>query len=238
MKTFRTSAGPFRERPYYTAEEIERICEDALRATELLPPTPAPVRIERFIEKRFGVTPEYVELPSGVLGYTWFGAKGVERVAVDRVLDENGDSVSKRRIATTLAHEAGHGLLHAHLFAFEDQVRTLFGDGLDKDNPKILCRDVPLTEPASAPSARYDGRWWEYQANHAMASLLLPRTNVRECLRGILEPVGTLGIEEVPASRQPDAIMRIADAFEVNLIVARLRVESLFPAANRRQLRL
>jgi len=65
MRTYRTNAGPVRERPYYKLREIEDICTEALRQVDLYPSTPEPVRIERFIEKRFGVHPEYGELPDG-----------------------------------------------------------------------------------------------------------------------------------------------------------------------------
>lgn len=57
MKTFRTTKGPFRERPYYTNQEVENTCTDELRAVGLYPTTPGPVRIDRFVEKRFGVPP-------------------------------------------------------------------------------------------------------------------------------------------------------------------------------------
>ena len=50
MRTYRTNAGPVRERPYYKLHEIEDICAEALRQVELYPSAPEPIRIERFIE--------------------------------------------------------------------------------------------------------------------------------------------------------------------------------------------
>lgn len=71
MKTFRAKPGaPFRERPYYDLAEIERTCIDELNAQGLLPREPAAIRIDRFIEKRFGVIAEYDDLPDGLLGYS------------------------------------------------------------------------------------------------------------------------------------------------------------------------
>ena len=67
MRTYRSNSGPFIERPYYTADEIERICSDALRKVSLYPDSPKPIRIDRFIEKRFSITTEYKDLGPGVL---------------------------------------------------------------------------------------------------------------------------------------------------------------------------
>src|SRR5689334_7515771 len=110
MKHFRTSRGPFAERPYYTDNEIETICTDELRAVKLLPDRPEAVRIERFIEKRFRVTPEYQDLGEGILGMTQFSSKGVKAVIVARTLEDEGTESAERRIRSTFAHEGGHGL--------------------------------------------------------------------------------------------------------------------------------
>ncbi len=130
MKTFRSKTGPFKERPYYTNEDIENICHDELRAVDLYPLSPSPIRIDRFVEKRFVVTVVYEELADGVLGFTKFGPKGVQGIVVARSLDDGGIP-SERRIRTTLAHEAGHGLLHAHLFLSVREEDSLFGDFSD-----------------------------------------------------------------------------------------------------------
>src|SRR6266480_1646754 len=128
MRSYRPKSGPFQERPYYETQEIERICEDALREVDLLPSSPSPIRIDRFIEKHFGVTPVYEDLEKGVLGFTEFGPNAVQSVVVARTLDEEGTKPAERRIRATLAHEAGHGLLHAHLFVLGNQSKPLFGD--------------------------------------------------------------------------------------------------------------
>jgi hypothetical protein len=81
VKTFR-SAGRFREQPYYTLSEIEQICIDELRKYGLYPSEPAPIRIDRFVEKRFGIQPSYEDLPRGLLGFTRFSSNGVEEIVV------------------------------------------------------------------------------------------------------------------------------------------------------------
>jgi hypothetical protein len=88
MKTFRAKTGPFAEQPFYEPAEIESICSDELRKLNLYPSDPARIRIDRFIEKRFGVQPKYEDLPAGLLGFTRFGTKGVEEIVDGMVLHE------------------------------------------------------------------------------------------------------------------------------------------------------
>jgi hypothetical protein len=101
MKYFRDKSGQFLERPHFEPIEIDRICDDELRKENLFPATPSAIRIERFVEKRFGVTPEYDDLPEGVLGYTRFGNNGVEAIVISAVLDAAVGKVSERRVRTT-----------------------------------------------------------------------------------------------------------------------------------------
>lgn len=128
MRTYRTSRGPFRDRPHYKLTEIDRICSEALKATGLMPSSPERVRIDRFVEKHFKVVPRYERLPEGVLGYTAFGKNGVASIVVSTSLDEEGGQVAERRIRTTLAHEGGHGLLHMHLFALGEKPGSVMSD--------------------------------------------------------------------------------------------------------------
>jgi hypothetical protein len=232
MKSRRTRNRALPERPFYREEEVERICEDALRSVSLLPDSPSPIRIDRFIEKKF-VAPSYEDLPDGVLGFTTFGLTGVQAVCVSRQLDDGG-KVGERRVRTTLAHEGGHGLLHAHLFALRD-VEPLFGDVSDPAKPKVLCR-----EEASGTSRGpgYDGRWWEFQANTAMGCLLLPKALVDKVLEPYLVSRGILGLRVLDPAKRNQGAREMSDVFEVNPVVAKLRLEKLFPAANDTQLTL
>src|SRR6266550_2761460 len=142
MKSYRPTSGPFAERPFYELKEIEGICAEELHGVGLYPARPEPVRVERFIEKRFRVSPTYEELPDGVLGYTRFNRDGVEAIVVSCALCEEGTRAAERRINTTLAHEGGgHGLLHAYLFVLGADTRSLFAGDADIGSTRILCRD-------------------------------------------------------------------------------------------------
>lgn len=233
MRTHRTSSGPFSERPYYTGEEIEQTCMEELRGLDLLPNAPSPVRIDRFVEKRFRITIEYADLPQGVLGYTTFGPKGVQAIFVARALDQEGTATAERRIRTTLAHEAGHGLFHSHLFACAEVREVLFDDLTDPTAPKVLCRDVPGASAAAGQSP-----WWEVQANMAIGPLLLPTALVQTALQPLLVAKGALGGRSLPPARREEASRKLATIFEVNPAVARIRLEGLYPLATEAQLNL
>jgi hypothetical protein len=73
---------PFSERPHFEPSEIDRICADELRKEGLYPNSPEAIRIDRFVEKRFSVVPQYEDLPEGVLGFTKFTKKGVEAIVI------------------------------------------------------------------------------------------------------------------------------------------------------------
>ena len=232
MKHVRSNTGPFAERPYYKDQEIEHICGDALRKVALLPSSPQAIRIDRFIEKYFSVVPAYEDLPEGVLGLTRFGQSGVQEVVVAKSLDEDTGTVAERRVRTTLAHEGGHGLLHTHLFVLATPSRNLFGDFSEPDKPKVLCRDVG-SQPTQAPG--YSGQWWEFQANRAMAALLLPVELVEAAVNEYLL-VSLSGFNHFDHSRLEAAARDLADIFEVNPVVARLRLKQLFPVDSRQQM--
>ena len=236
MRTYRTKAGPFKEGNFYSDEEIDSLCLDELQNARLLPSSPSAVRIDRFVEKRFGVTPQYENLPDGVLGMTIFGSSGVEAVIVAQSLDEDKSTVAERRIRSTIAHEAGHGLLHTHLFALAHAERPLFGDFSDPHKPKVLCRDVAGTQ--GGPRAGYDGKWWEFQANAVMGSLLLPRPLVELALAPFFVSRGSLGAKLLDGDRREEAARHLSEVFDANPIVARLRINRLFPPTNEMQLSL
>ena len=235
MRTLKTTTGPFSERPYFTHEEIDHLSIAELRAVGLYPDTPSPVRIERFIEKRFRLSPIYEDLPDDVLGYTRFGVDGVQAIVVSRTLSEDGTRVSEYRLSTTLGHEAGHGLLHSYLFALSSQSQPLFNDD-DVSPTKVLCRKQEVL--GSTTKKRYDGRWWEYQANQCMSALLLPRPLVVECVRPFVRIEGMMEIAVLSEGRREQAVRHVAEVFKVNPVVARIRIAELYPEGSERQMTL
>lgn len=238
MRTYPSKTGPFTEKPFFKLDEIESICTDELRKVNLYPSEPSAIRIDRFIEKRFGIQPTYEELPTGLLGFTWFGAKGVEEIVVAKALDDEGTKPAERRIRTTLAHEGGHGLLHAHLFAFGTRPDSLFEGGLATDAPKILCRKGGISGSEESAGKKPPYRWYEYQANQAMSALLMPKELVGKALVPMLVAQGTFGQLNLPTGEREDAVRLLASTFDVNPIAAKIRLEALYPASTASQLTL
>lgn len=232
MRTYRSSTGPFSEGVYYTDDEIERICSDALRESGFMPDRPEKVRIERFIEKRFKVSVVYEPLPIGVLGFTAFGVNGVESVHVAEAPVQS--AASERRIHSTLAHEAGHGLMHTHLFCFDFDHSGLFANDPDVSKEKVLCRDALNTRR----NAGYDGRWWELQANKAIGALLMPHDLLLSFMDSYTDRRGMFQIPVLPESRREEAVRAASDTFDVNPAVARIRIEKYFNRESENQLTL
>lgn len=222
MKSFRARKGPFQEQPYYRLDEIERMCSEELRNVDLYPASPEPIRIDRFIEKRFSVVPQYEELPKGVLGFTEFGKHGVKGVYVSSALEDD-TKTGERRVRSTLAHEGGHGLLHTHLFILEGGQSALFPEG-QSIKPRILCRDEQPQESIKS----YKGEWWEFQANRAIGALLMPKPLALMVVDEYLTPNGLLGLQVLPVGNRRAAARQLADVFDVNPIVAEIRLKEMF----------
>ena len=222
-------SGSGSRRPYYSAGTVEQLAMDALRATGLLPTSPGPVRVERFVEKQFSLAVESEPLAVGVLGCTVFEDGRVSRIVVSKRLDDDPSDVAQRRLRTTLAHEAGHGLMHGALFN-ESYEPTLFDSSEDVQGEKVLCRD-------GEAGSRYNGKWWEVQANMMIGALLLPKPLAFEALRTFTIESG-LGVRLMPAAKRHAAYLELADVFNVNPVVAEIRLEALFPLASTNQLTL
>lgn len=233
MKTIRAKSGPFAERPHFEPAELERTCVEELRKTGFYPQNPEPIRIDRFIEKRFGAAHDYEDLPPGVLGYTKFTKNGVERIVISRSLAEEDSDVARRRERATMAHEAGHGLLHAYLFALETPAASLFG-AENCSGSQILCREVTDHES----TVRAKPSWSEYQANRMIGGLLLPRGLVTRALQPYMIPAGELGGAVLDPARRTDAERHVAVTFDVNPVVARIRLDDIFVAENKGQMLL
>lgn len=233
MRQRRATGGPFGQRLFFTTGEIDDLCREALRATGLLPEKPEAIRIERFVEKHFGgAVLEYKDLGPGVLGCTTFNDRGAVMSVV--IGDTNTGSVAgERRLRSTVAHEAGHGLMHASLFIDDGLQREFQGTNVDVGRRRILCRAADVV-PVKAKA--YDGRWWEWQANRAIGGLLLPKHLVNSALEAILAKTAVTGGGSIPPARRAEAKDLIARTFEVNPVVAEIRLAEMFPLHQQNQL--
>jgi hypothetical protein len=108
------------------------------------------------------------------------------------------------------------------------QPERLFGNEYDPNVPRILCRDEA--------GPRYDGRWWEFQANQTIGALLLPKPLAELALAEVSSPVGSFGFMEISDRRK--AIEVLSRTFNVNPAVAKIRLDQLFPPSRSAQMSL
>jgi hypothetical protein len=222
MRKVPTPSGPFPFQVYFDdLGEIDEICLEALKSQSLLPSKPAPIRIERFVEKQFRTPLRYEDLGPDNLGCTIFNSSGaVEAILVSRSLEEQNTTPARRRVRSTVAHEAGHGLLHGPLFIGDN-----FPDR-GENQRRILCRSEDILVETQRS---YRGRWWEFQANQAIGSLLLPRLLVNAFLDQSGIEVGSSVSRSLTPAQRESLAKKAAVTFDVNPIVARIRLDSLFP---------
>jgi hypothetical protein len=230
MKEFRARTGPYHTRLHYTVDEIDDYCLEALAKSKYLPQTPSPIRIDRFVEKHFECTTGYENLDAGIMGYTLFDKNGKPlQVRISEKL-EDGTRAAERRARTTWAHEGGHCLLHPKLF-MDMPGQPTFDQSEQNSNIKdgrILCRDTDV-RPANR---RYDGRWWEWQANRCIGGFLLPKPLVRKAIADLLVEAFVTSRASLPPAKVAAAIEIVAETFDVNPVVARIRLEEMFPPQN------
>lgn len=216
---------------YFPPGKIERLCLEELRYAGLLPDQPSPVRIDRYIEKRYQITPDYRPLGAGILGATVFKDGQPADIYLSDALDQDHSPVTERRLRATLAHEAGHCFLHAPLFTADNATGTLFADHTDPKRPTILCREDSIGTDLRG----YDGRWHEYQANLAIGGFLLPAPLVHTAVLPFTRSSGLLAIPTLDWDRAADAAHALSAVFDVNPVVVRIRLDHLFGATREGQ---
>lgn len=226
MKLIPTPGGPFSHRPYYEACEIDRECCSALKRSGYLPSKPQPIDIERYVEKTYRISIDYRELPDGILGCTEFSACGAIKSIIIREGADADTIPGERRLRSTLAHEAGHCLLHGFLFLRTPIQPNLFEGQVEVTRRRILCRDIDIKGEGLKPS--YDGRWWEWQANRCIGGFLLPSALVNLALTPLVE-ISSMGLPTLPEESRPEAVRVVSELFQVNPIVARIRLSEFFP---------
>ena len=87
------------------------------------------------------------------------------------------------------------------------------------DDHRFMCKEEDFKRSA------YDGKWWEYQANLAMSSLLLPKALTITALAThcTTTPLGGTTITDIDT-----AARAISDTFDVNPLAAKIRIKQLF----------
>jgi hypothetical protein len=239
MRQYRTPSGE--ERVFYEPSEIESMMESELRKAKLMPTESAPVvQLEPFIERHLKVKlDQYAQLEPAVLGLTEFFEGKPPRISINKDLTgsavDDGESPPGvlGRWRATVAHEAGHVLLHCSLFEFAVGNMNLFGAGAPGEGGgrrlhRCLKRDVAHSG---------GGDWREVQANQAMAALLMPKSLFPKLARQHIEGAFP-GHERIPFGGEERIAALLAPVVQVSKQAARIRLTTLGLVAPQGQARL
>lgn len=222
MNLIRTPGRGLGFRLHIEEPEFDAIALEALEASGQLPARPGPVRIDRFVEKRFELTIDYQDLGEGVLGATVFRPDGAVTAMV--VSDSLTEERMRNLFRSTVAHEAGHGLLHSALFMQDAGQQVIRFDNTDQEGRRILCRnsDIEIRRPIG-------GRWWEYQANRMIGSLLLPRPLALQVVGEFTREAAITGSPLLPDEDRSRAVAALAETFHVSALAGHIRLGELHP---------
>ncbi|MCK4518306.1 ImmA/IrrE family metallo-endopeptidase [Candidatus Babeliales bacterium] len=241
MKVSRSTDSPWKQRLYFETAEFEIMMNELRkRAGDKCFAEGKGVDVDYVLLKGYGCDPDYVELPTNILGKTIFSSDGKVEVLISSQLAEQAetDNIARRRLRTTIAHEIGHISCHRGLFLKDESTLSLFGQDEAKGNTKennILCRE------SSVDNYRYSGEWWEYQANQCMATLLLPKSLLMNYVTSQLKSFDIPDFDEAIKADCADQIIRnICDQFDVSFesMFYRLRELGFIPKPDQFRLAL
>lgn len=232
MRVYRGPEGD--KRIWYADQEIEAITESALGKAGYEPTSNAPsTDLEMFIERHLGARLDrHAPLDPEVLGISTFPDGEPPLVRINRDLTDAAFDGELASIGTvgrwraTLAHEAGHILLHRVLFGVDPDQANLFGEtdsaegGVRPGPVRCLKRDFGLGHSVQD--------WREVQANKAMAALLMPRQLFAVVAREYIGRAISAGAKVTSGSSAAELMARqLASFFEVSRQAAAIRMESL-----------
>ncbi|MFA6093765.1 MAG: ImmA/IrrE family metallo-endopeptidase [Elusimicrobiota bacterium] len=219
MRYSKDKTGRFSRRLYFEDGEIDSIMDAVLDETKRprIGALPA-IDIEK-VMLRLDLEPTYSELPHGVLGATSFEHDGTSKIVISCTLAESAHSEQPVELSlrTTQAHELGHAKLHRSLYI--SNTPSLFNEPLPAP---IQCREKNIL------NLGYNGEWWEFQANAAMAAVLMPRSEFLEEAAAWTHAKHIASLAEAPnAAVYSQFISEVATRFQVSRTAVRYRAEGL-----------
>jgi hypothetical protein len=194
--------------PWFAPGEIDQIVDDELdNAGHPLLGNGVATDVEKFIEAHLGIQPDLRDLPEGVQGATKFSRTGKAEIWMDAKLFDRSvqHDGARHRTRSTLAHEAGHVILHSAVY-IEDGIQDLFRPPLETG--PVLCRTGSIGYGGSNTDKL------EWQANQAMGALLMPRGR-------FTREIQALRVSMVPESKMAPIL---AERFDVSEVAASIRM--------------
>src|SRR3546814_20913539 len=93
-------------------------------------------------------------------------------------------------------------------------------------------------DPATPRGSRVTGRCWWFQGNRAIGWLLMPRGLVTKAAAPFFEERGGLALPSLKEDQRGRAARELAGIFDVNPVVARIRLDDVFAREDSGQLTL
>lgn len=185
--------------------------------------TAPPIPVDDIVEMQLRLTLEFHDMQqlfgvSDVHGALWVNER---RIGIEQALDPAEHPVMRGRYHFTLAHEAGHWLLHRHLFQKQANQLSLLPEGAER--PEYICRSSDKTPI-------------EFQADRFASCLLIPRGMLERAWqdwRGNLDPISVSDLcspdppEELCNTIFQDFVRPLARQFEVSPEAMRIRAETI-----------
>jgi Zn-dependent peptidase ImmA (M78 family) len=220
----RDNTGRFAQRPYYTAGELDRECEQiisgfltARHGQFRLPVTTDELSI--LIEQHDASLDSSVDLSDfgqDVEGMTAFYPDRSPEVSISERLAK--DPRRENRLRTTLAHEFGHVHFHRDLWAEKFTMGRLF-DRRSTEN-KVICKRDSILEAK-------DADWMEWQAGYVSGAILMPVGPIRRFVSDFCGKRGlhaAVSLASEPGRQIMDDVMA---RFSVSEDAARVRLLKL-----------
>jgi hypothetical protein len=216
------------QRIWYEPSDIEKMMEDALRASGMLPSRENPaVDIERFIGSLQVRLDQYADLDHETLGLTEFYGGSQPKIFINRDLTGAMDSDDsppgiRGRCRMTMAHEACHVLMHRILFELNAGQNNLFDSAEPSPQHLMRCfkKNVLLRGGTSD--------WREVQANKGMAALLMPQSLFRDVVDNTIRRLHVSADSLVRDCAEALTVTaELATLFDVSKQAAGIRLETL-----------
>jgi len=224
VKMVRDNTGRFAQRPFYTAGELDRECEQIISAflTARHGNFRLPIETDELsilIEQHDASLDSSVDLSDfgqDVEGMTAFYPDRSPEVSIsDRLAN---DSRRENRLRTTLAHEFGHVHFHRHLWDEKFTMGRLF-DRRSTEN-KVICKRDSILDAK-------DTDWMEWQAGYVSGAILMPVGPLRRFVSDFCGKRGLHAAVSLTAETGRQIMNDVMARFSVSEDAARVRLLKL-----------
>lgn len=179
------TTGRFAKRPHYSPEQLDAECESIVssflierygRAVFPISTDDLTVLLEKAVDD-FDPYADFSGEPGDVEGVTEFRRGARPAVKISAKLTSIASL--ENRLRTTLTHEYGHVHFHDFLHQVESKPASLF------DDPGISSSSPPHAHRCKRDSmvSLSDRDWMEWQAGYVCGAMLIPMTQLVECVQ-------------------------------------------------------